>query len=861
MTLRQSLLNAMLFTLCAVSGCKLFESTCAENDRTCLGGGELRSGQACIRNGDCAVGLACVKNICTYQSSSRMGDSCVTSKECAGNLYCSAIDLQCRPLIENPKGEGELCGSAAECQHGLVCDLKLAELFDQGPFSQIPPQCLEKQNVDDTPDECKLPRRCMARGSVDLGSVCKTSDDCLAGLFCIPNPLDTTENICYGGMKLPVEPVSVPLWAGITCPADTKTPTAYFEVPRKGVKGNDFYRLPFPNDIRRTDTGIDLSAHPGPPADLDPQAARRFLEAAGTLDGFATNPMVLFRFSTKIRNQDRTPDTLMLIDITKGSKDYGQKASVGWLSPEARSNYICPQWLALHPLFDTPLRSKTTYAAIVTKDIRTAKNEAIARSPDFDAMLKGDRPSQPDLAEAWARYAPLREYLADEGAAIGADQLLNAAVFTTQDATGIIPKLRAAVERNGPAELADMVDCSKDKSPCEDSTGRGACRTSHDKFVEIHGHVKLPGFQKGTPPFAEPEDGGELALDGSGNPVVQTQPSVCFALSLPLTPAPENGYPLLLIAHGTGGSFNDQMRSNQLAEFAASVGGAVLAIDMPSHGSRRGNSNRPPQDLYFNFMNPKGARGNTLQGAADLIGLGLLAGETISAGDSPTGKEIKFDASRVMLYAHSQGASHAGLMIGSEPRIRAAVLTGVGGHFASSLLLKQKPVDIAAVLPFALFDPDITNDGRLAGGEVNPMLALLQSYFESSDPLNYARELILEPPASAKDGHDVFMVYGLFDSFTPEATQQNYAKAAGLYAVRSDLTEQFMELPSPTFNNVMVGSMRRTVALRTYRPSDGGIGGIVPDGHFVATLTTRGQADVRRFITLVLQGKTPEIGQ
>jgi hypothetical protein len=177
------------------------------------------------------------------------------------------------------------------------------------------------------------------------------------------------------------------------------------------------------------------------------------------------------------------------------------------------------------------------------------------------------------------------------------------------------------------------------------------------------------------------------------------------------------------------------------------------------------------------------------------------------------------------------------------------------------LRLKQKPVDIGSVLPFALFDAD--QKGKLIGGDVNPALALMQAYFEAADPINYAHLIYQDPPSSAPDGHDVFMTYGLFDNFCPEETQQAYAQAAGLSAVAPDLTAmKFDELLPPVSSNEKPGSRSRTVALRTYDPiADPLLPGMPQDGHFVARSTQQGWADVRRFLAGALNGQTPQIGE
>jgi hypothetical protein len=849
----------------ALSGCKLFDSTCKPDDRNCLNGGLLRSGQACVRTGDCGVGLTCEKDVCAYAASTQRGDKCFVTSECSKGLYCSS-DLKCKAIDDNPKTVGESCGSTSECSQGLVCDIEVNELFTQGPYGLVSDECRDKLSAQDASDECQLPKACRMRGKTELGQSCVSSDECLAGLFCGPDPTTLAHNdICIGGISLSAEPVSIPFWNGQTCPDDATTPVAYFEIPRGTSADKDFYRLPFPNDVRRRDGKVDLSTHPRPSKDLQPPAAIQFIDGAATLDGFATNPVVFFRFSQAIRSKsDLSLSSVRIVDITRSSPEYGKDADIAWGPSEVDSNYICPHWLSLHRPVGSPLRPATTYAALVTRGVHTVDGAAFARSPDFDSMLAPDRPADAKVAAAWDDYAPLRDYLNAGDSDITSDQLLNAAVFTTQDAGAIIPKLRAAVEQDGTPALSDLTVCGTGvHSPCEDDTGRGACHDDNDVFTEIHGHVALPIFQSGKIPYETAADGGDIALDGAGNPQVQGHASVCMALSIPKTAAPDGGYPLLIFAHPTGGSFSDAMGASGLSQFVAQTESpsAVLAIDLPEHGSRRGTSTRPAEDLFFNFSNPIAARGNTIQGAADLMSLTLLIQGGLSQASSPTKQAIGFDAGRVVMYGFDQGATHIALMIGFESRVRAALLSGLGGHLATSLRLRKKPVDLGSVLPFALFDPDLDNDGKLAGEEVNPMLALVQDYLESADPINYARYLQSEPASTAQDGHDVFMVYGLFDNFAPEATEAAYATAGALPAVAPDLTREFMELTAPVRANVTLAAKPRTVAVRTYDPiADSLVPNAPQDGHFVASQTKHGLADVERFLSQALDGQTPQIG-
>src|SRR5690606_34385254 len=133
--------------------------------------------------------------------------------------------------------------------------------------------------------------RCRAAGQGDLDDNCETDRDCLAGLRCAPAP--SGGRSCQsppavtgdGGTGTPIPP-SLPLWPGETCLPDDGPPTAYFRVPRGDESDGDFYRLPFPNDVRRTASGLSLADHPTPGTALSADVLGRILEAAEEdLDG------------------------------------------------------------------------------------------------------------------------------------------------------------------------------------------------------------------------------------------------------------------------------------------------------------------------------------------------------------------------------------------------------------------------------------------------------------------------------------------------------------------------------------------------------------------------------------------------
>ena len=101
-----------------------------------------------------------------------------------------------------------------------------------------------------------------------------------------------------------------------------------------------------------------------------------------------------------------------------------------------------------------------------------------------------------------------------------------------------------------------------------------------------------------------------------------------MALTVPKTTMPAGGWPLVIFAHGTGGSFRSHVPEGVAANLAGAMSSAgvatpmaVLGIDQVETGTRRGASTESPDNLFYNFANPGASRGNPMQGAADQASL------------------------------------------------------------------------------------------------------------------------------------------------------------------------------------------------------------------------------------------------
>jgi hypothetical protein len=650
-------------------------------------------------------------------------------------------------------------------------------------------------------------------------------------------------------------------------PEENAAVRAYFEVPGAAdAEEADFFRLPFPNDIRLTNGKPNLDGFPTPgPGLLGVDLVQRYvdrLEAAG--DHFSGNGSIIFRFSgaLELSTLDKENEPIVFVDLTEPTSSPGTSWRVGG----ARTNYVCDNWVAVRPGLGDVLKANHTYAVWLTTNVKAKDGKAIERAPNFEAMLKATAPTDAKLKAAHAAYAPLRTYLAesseeDNATPIDPDTLLNAAVFTVGDTVKPMADLAQSVAtwatppNSEPSPLAatGWVKCGGDAtSPCPQADGGRACGAGTADYDEYQALVTLPVFQKGDAPYLE--SGGDIDTSGP----VRTE-EVCMALSVPKGSSPAAGFPLVIYAHGTGGSYRSHLVPAVAGELAkASPKFAVLGIDQVQHGPRRGDSMEEPDNLFFNFTNPDAARGNPLQGAADQLALFQLAQTlgTVTVGNS----SFTIDPAHVVFYGHSQGSTHGSLMLPYSD-YPGAVLSGNGGSLTHALLAKTNPVNIAGALPIALQDAVLGPNGKavLAMEEHHPALSLLQQWIDPSDPLNLAPLALTRPPTDETPKH-VFQTFGLDDTYSPPTTLTAYTLAAGLglAAPPDGVTptgdnDTGLEESTQVTANVTVGSAQYTGAMRQYAPPAGS------DGHFVAFDVPEATADIVSFLEALGTEATPVV--
>ncbi|MCB9637376.1 MAG: hypothetical protein H6727_00515 [Myxococcales bacterium] len=810
------------------------------------GAGTQDVDQSCQKAEDCQAGLTChpTENVCKKNGTE--GLSCAKAEDCETGLRCSAKAICTKTGEPGTAAAGEACTRPDHCMFGLTCG-KLGTC-DQAGTNEEGGACAGH-------NDCKAGLVCGTRqdqkgtacaklgdpGTVMLGDACQAALDCAAGLLC--------------GMSGKCETFSP--FEGVTCqnPSEIQGPfRIFFEVPRKDKAVTEFYRLPFPNDVRRREDGtLDISGHAAPDKDNPEGMVQRHFQAIQTeLKGFGVNQVVLMRFSKALLFDSLKlgggKPTVTYVDLENGGRQ-----GVDITSSPGRGKYICDNYLAIRPFGGTLAHGKT-FAVLIMKGLKGPNDEDLQPDEDFKAMLKDEVPSDADLAKAHARYQKLREYLkknASEQKYPTVDDVVAAAVFTTQDPDEHLAKFREVARSQPEPALKDVTLCDgKNTSPCADAQDpTRACGAPSSLFYEIHARVTLPIFQQGQAPYEK--TGGKIEYESDGTPKIARTEDVCVAITIPKQAMPTGGWPIILYGHGTGGKFRSPIENKTVdalskVDVKINVSGqpvektvhfATMSIDQVLHGPRRGDSKIESQLLFFNIDNPQASRENPVQAAADHFTLVRLI-ESLSwdKASSPTGEAVSFSADHIGYLGHSQGGVIAPHFLAYEPKVKIAALSGAGGYLVQSLLNKTKPVNVVGGMKLLLKDDGLNRH--------HPILNLLQMYYERADGLNTAH-LMTKRADTKEDAKHILQIYGIGDTFTPPQTMDALAYVLGLTQVNPVLEKMARGISdtavdAPVRGNLEVSGRKITAVVVQYKNENG-------DGHFALFQTPGASGEMARF--------------
>ncbi|PKN58187.1 MAG: hypothetical protein CVU56_07060 [Deltaproteobacteria bacterium HGW-Deltaproteobacteria-14] len=644
---------------------------------------------------------------------------------------------------------------------------------------------------------------------------------------------------------------------------------------------------------------------------------RAYVVAATDRDsrGYGTNTPIYFHFDGPLATALPSPaDTLtagatvQLVDVDPASPRRGERTPLVTRISDG-SLYLPPHTLALAPAPGFPLAPGTRYAAIVLRSHNDAGGAPLETPSALDALLGSDPGASPQAA----LYAAALGELAASG--VPAADLAAITVFTTGDPLAPLTATAAAIE------------AIADPTPLAAVEITAVTRDADRGYWRVSGTVNTLDWQRGTPPYLppihpnfpidldhlgdlllpggfdvafDPEDTAGALLDGpapvapdGADPDVPRTERVPFELALPLAALDPGGdasaLPLVLYGHGTGGSERSPLGADREASDLAALGIATFAIPGVMHEGRAHVDNLDPAliaDLetlgelldtdavspltdvvvggafFFNPLSAAAGRGNVLQSAVDFLWLAHALSEAVIAVPLPDGGgavAVAFDPEHIAFFGHSQGGL-TGPLTALSPHLSATFLSAPGGHLASTLLTKELPADPFAVkdlFAWVVCDPSALDP-------LHPFIAVLSTFFEAADPLNYAALMVAEPVAG---GRHVFITEGTTDHYATPPTNEAITTGARLTQVAPVLSPVlgqallgavyggFEPAASAVSGNVVHADGAWTAGFKQYHGESG-----CSDDHFVYRCVAQARQDWAHFFATWLTPGPSEIG-
>jgi hypothetical protein len=631
-----------------------------------------------------------------------------------------------------------------------------------------------------------------------------------------------------GGVhRSPLAPVAASLLSlAFACGHHSSTPAPADSYPRFDLaaldpKTKDFFALPWPTDLRRAPSGLILDGFPNPGLST---LLHDYATMLGTdAPGFAAAGAIFVSFSDAIDPASLPADgpataaagsAVFAVDLDAPGNP---RTPLRLRYTDAATLFLPAHTLAALPLYGFPLAAGDRHALVVTTAVRDPAGRPIGVDPAMARAL-GLAAATPADAAAVAVTAPFVGWA--KAAGLDLSTVALATVFKVQDVASAIVGVRRGVQAASAPAAADLSFHS----------------TTPARHLFV-GHVNIPVFQQGQAPYLS--SGGRLVLDGDGTAQVQRTENVRFMLALPHGAPPAGGFPTVLYAHGTGGSYLSAACEG-IADMLAAKGMATLGIDQVDHGPRNPSCTEPPLDAsglclndpnnayelcagtsYFNLLNPWAGRDNTRQGAADLFQLQrFVSVVAVPASLHPEGLQAGLNPGLVAFLGHSQGGLTGTPYVAAEPGLKAAVLSGTGGTISITLLQRTDPVDFKSFAELLL-----GIDGRESLDPFHPVVALVQAAGEPADPLSYGPHLVKAPLLGVS--RHVMLTEGLKDPYTVAEASEALGAAArfdigGTAAERSAafLLRGLQVLPLPLSGNLDAPGGKKTGVLLQY-PNDG----------------------------------------
>lgn len=536
------------------------------------------------------------------------------------------------------------------------------------------------------------------------------------------------------------------------------------ERPRPRFDDDHFYSTPWPDDFRTDADGtISLAGFPNPGA--IPLIDSYFAFGEQQV-GWGTNSGVYLTLEGQVdasllpspAESMQEGSAIQLVDVDPYSPYFGERFPVRWHQADVGTAYQLPGMFVVAPLAGFPLRPATRYALLLT-------TKGFEANPDFQQVFE---PGDPRY-ELWNPLVPALPLL-------GLDKrdIAVGTVFTTTDPLADMKKLARFVQvRVGPPDLDRELEYLE----------------TFPDYTAYRTHYPSPVFTHGQRPYLT--GGGNFAYDANGEPVISGFDDLRIAVCVPNDqPMPEEGWPVVIYQHGTGGYYRglcDSARDLEVGRRLTEGGMVVLGIDQPLHGPRAGTG--LTSDLAnFNILNPDSGTTNFLQGAVDALYLARALSRRTVHMRTPEGEPILLDPDRITFMGHSQGGMTGAIASAFwAGDVQASLLSGAGGILSITIVERDDIVDFGQL---------VRQVGRFANDEdvyeLHPLIGLIQMLAERTDMVNYAPYWFSEP--LDHPGHvpsSVLMTSGTLDAATHYRSAVAMASAGRVPAIRPRASSAF----------------------------------------------------------------------
>lgn len=385
-----------------------------------------------------------------------------------------------------------------------------------------------------------------------------------------------------------------------------------------------------------------------------------------------------------------------------------------------------------------------------------------------------------------------------ERAGVARSTVAGMTVFTTSRAVEELPVLRKVSRTIEPRAHADgAIIFSRDGAPSldewlgapvKDEKGNDWPGLDNTGGVAHDAISAVATFSYESPSFLDPKT-KHIEKTAIADPHAR----VPVTMVVPLAAPPPGGYPVIVAAHGLGGTRNNMLAiANELAR----AGFLTVGIDDVAHGARRGTKDlinnyggtyRGPDglpdrdqiggiDFFAGFTDLVAIRDNFRQTVLDHVALVKLVQQP-NALDEILKKPIPLDPTRVFWTGGSFGGIMGATTVAIEPELRGASLQVPGGGFIHLLIPNSEQMR-------GLVRPLIRTQYRLEDEEpldaFHPLLTIAATVVEAGDPLAFAPHVFQAPLMPRTRPAQVLLTYALDDEVLPNEATHALIRAMGL---------------------------------------------------------------------------------